>query len=221
MPRLFQPCTKRDSTFKEMSMKLYAFSGSCALATNIVLEWTGAPYSVELIEKDDLDKPEMRKLNPWHQVPILDIDGWVLYENGAILGYLADKFPEAKLGGDGSLESRAEVNRWLSVINSDMHPAYKPLFGATSYLGDEAAIEKSKDHAREQLRGYFERINEQLEGRDFLADSRSIADAYLFVLVMWSHVAKVDVSGLTNVQQFEQRMRADASVKRALKAQRD
>jgi glutathione S-transferase len=200
-------------------MKLYAFSGSCALATNIVLEWTGAPYTVELIEKDDLDKPEMRKLSPWHQVPVLDIDGWVLDQNVAILGYLADKFPEAKLIGDGSLESRAEVNRWLAVINADMHPAFKPLFGATNYLGDDTAIEKSKDHARGQLREYFERINQQLEGRDFLAGSRSIADPYLFVLVRWSHAVKVDISGLTHLQQFEQRMRADPAVQRALKAQ--
>jgi glutathione S-transferase len=201
-------------------MRLYSFSGSCALATHIVLAWIGEPFEVRLIQKADLATPEMRKLNPNGQVPILDDDGWVLYENAAILTYLADRFPEAKLGGDGTARSRAEVMRWLSVINSDMHPAFKPLFGATAYLADEAAIEKTKDHARERLRVYFERMDKQLGEHDWLAGARSIADAYLFVLVRWSRGAKIDLSGLDNLKKFEQRMRADAGVQKALKEER-
>ncbi|MGH8112099.1 MAG: glutathione S-transferase family protein [Rhodanobacteraceae bacterium] len=200
-------------------MKLYSFPGSCALATNIALEWTGAPYSLELIKKEDLDKPELRRLNPNHKVPILDIDGWILYENAAILNYLADTYKDAKLGGDGTPKNRAEINRWLGVINSDMHPAYKPLFGTTVYLEDKAAVEKTKSHARKELRAYFERLNQQLEGHEWIAGTRSIADPYLFVLLLWSHIVKVDLTGLDNLKKFEQRMRADAGVKKALKAQ--
>ncbi len=200
-------------------MKLYSFPGSCALATNIALEWAGAPYSLELIKKEDLDKPELRKLNPNHKVPILDIDGWVLFENAAILNYIADTWKDAKLGGDGTAKGRAEVNRWLGIINSDMHPAYKPLFGTTAYLEDKAAIEKTQQQARTELRAYFERLDQQLQGRDWIAGTRSIADAYLFVLLLWSHIVKVDLTGLDHLKRFEQRMRADASVKRALSAQ--
>jgi glutathione S-transferase len=201
-------------------MKLYSFSGSCALATHIVLTWIGKPFEVRLIQKEDLAKPEMRKLNPNGQVPILDEDGWVLYENAAILGYLADKFPEAKLGGDGTLRGRAEVVRWLAVINSDMHPAFKPLFGTTGYLGDEAMIEKTKDNARQRLRVYFELMDKQLGKHDWLAGARSVADPYLFVLVRWSRAVKIDLSGLENLNKFEQRMRADPGVRKALKEER-
>lgn len=201
-------------------MKLYSFSGSCALATHIVLTWIGKPFEVRLIQKEDLAKPEMRKLNPNGQVPILDEDGWVLYENAAILGYLADKFPEAKLGGDGTLRGRAEVVRWLAVINSDMHPAFKPLFGTTGYLGDEAMIEKTKDNARQRLRVYFELMDKQLGKHDWLAGARSVADPYLFVLVRWSRAVKIDLSGLENLKKFEQRMRADPGVRKALKEER-
>jgi glutathione S-transferase len=201
-------------------MKLYSFSGSCALATHIVLTWIGKPFEVRFIQKEDLAKPEMRKLNPNGQVPILDEDGWVLYENAAILGYLADKFPEAKLGGDGTLRGRAEVVRWLAVINSDMHPAFKPLFGTTGYLGDEAMIEKTKDNARQRLRVYFELMDKQLGKHDWLAGARSVADPYLFVLVRWSRAVKIDLSGLENLKKFEQRMRADPGVRKALKEER-
>ena len=198
-------------------MKLYSFSGSCALATHIVLEWIGKPYTVQLVEKEDLAKPAYLKLNPNAKVPTIDEDGWVLYENAAILNYLADKYPEAKLGGDGTPRGRAEVNRWMAVINSDMHPTFKPLFGTTSYLGDHGAIEKTKEAARTELRAYFERLDQQLAKNKWLAGSRSIADPYLFVLLRWSKAVKVDLSGLENLKEFEQRMRADAGVRKALK----
>lgn len=200
-------------------MKLYSFPGSCALATHIVLAWIDKPYEVQMIQKDDLGKPEMLKLNPNHQVPILDDGGWVLYENAAILNYLADKFPEAKLGGDGTPRSRAEVNRWLAIVNSDVHPAYKPLFGSTAYLEDAAAVDKTKDNARKVLRHYFEQFDAQLGKHDWLAGERSIADPYLFVTLRWARAVKVDLSGLENLKNFEKRMRADPDVQKALKAE--
>jgi glutathione S-transferase len=106
------------------------------------------------------------------------------------------------------------------MINSDVHPAFKPLFGATSYLGDEAMIEKSKDVARQRLRTWFERLDKQLEGRDWVAGERSIADPYLFVTVRWTHAVKVDLGGLANLKAFERRMRVDPGVQRALKMQK-
>lgn len=200
-------------------MKLYSFAGSCALATHIVLEWIGKPFEVKMVVKDDLHTPEMLKLNPNHQVPILDDGGWTLVENAAILNYLADKFPEAKLGGDGTPRGRAEVNRWLAMVNSDVHPAFKPLFGATSYLEDPAMIEKSHANARKVLRKYFEEFDAQLATHDWLAGTRSIADPYLFVVLRWARGVKVDLSGLDNLKKFEQHMRADGGVQRALKTQ--
>lgn len=200
-------------------MKLYSFSGSCALATNIVLAWTDKPYEVQLIQKDDLASPEMRKLNPIGKVPILEDDGSVLYENASILHYLAQKYPETRLGGDGSLRENAEVNRWLAIVNSDVHPTYKPLFGTTSYLEDETAITKTQDHARKQLREYFELFNKQLDNLEWLAGTRSIADPYLFVTLLWAGFVNVDLSGLDNLTAFSQRMKEDAGVQRALHEQ--
>lgn len=197
-------------------MKLYSFSGSCALATHIVLAWVGKPYEIQMIQKDDLAKPDMRKLNPIGNVPILDDDGWVLYENSAILNYLAEKFPQAKLNGDGTPRGHAEVNRWLASINSNVHPAFKPLFGTTSYLGDEAAIAKTQKHARAGLRKYFELFDAQLGQHNWLAGARSIADPYLFVTLRWAKAVKLDIADLENLKVFEQRMRADAGVQRAL-----
>lgn len=199
-------------------MKLYSFPGSCGLAAHIVLEWTGQPYALELMDKADLASPAFRALNPNGAVPVLEHEGWVLFENAAILNYLADLHPESGLLGDGSPRGRAEVERWLAMINSDVHPTYKPLFGGTSYL-DAAGFEQTQDHARQRLRHYFEHLNSQLDGREWLTGQRSIADPYLFVTLMWAGLVGVDLQGLEHLAAFSQRMRADESVQKALTGQ--
>lgn len=197
-------------------MKLYYSPGACSLADHIALEWIGKPYIAQKMTKEGIKTPEFLKLNPAGAVPVFEDNGWVLTQNAAILNYLADTNPEAKLGGDGTPKGRAEVNRWLTFFNADVHPSFHPLFGSTGYLGDEAA-EKTKENSRKKLRGYFERVDKQLAGRDWIAGSRSIADPYLFVMLRWAKAMKVDLSGLDNLVKFEQRMRADAAVQRVLK----
>lgn len=198
-------------------MKLYTSPGACSTADHIVLEWSGKPYTTEIVSREQRATPEFKKLNPAGAVPVLEDDGWVLTQNSAILNYLADLNPKANLGGDGSPKSRAEVNRWLGFLNSDVHPAFKPLFGTTNYLGDQATIDKTHEHARRQLRGLFERLDAQLGRHDWLAGSRSIADPYLFVTLRWAKAVKIDLSGLENLKRFEQRMRADAGVQKVLR----
>lgn len=196
-------------------MKLYYSPGACSMSDHIALQWIGKPYTTEKMTKETLKSPEYLKLNPAGAVPVLEDNGWVLTQNVAILNYLADTFPDAKLGGDGTPKSRAEVNRWLAFLNADVHPAFHPLFGASSYL-DDAAADKTRDHARSKLRELFGRANQQLQGRDWLIGSRSIADPYLFVVTRWARAMKVDLSGYDNLAAFFKRMSNDADVGKVL-----
>lgn len=200
-------------------MKLYYMAGACPLAAHIVLEWSGAPYESEKLSHDDLKKEAYLRVNPLGAVPALEVDGSVITQNAGVLSYLAEAYPEAKLGGDGTPRGDAEVHRWLGFVNSDIHPAFKPLFGSTAYLGDEAVVEKTKTHARHMLRRLFEIVDTQLKGRDWIAGGRSIADAYLFVVLRWAHAVKIDLSGLAGIARYYERLQKDAGVARALAAE--
>ena len=199
-------------------MKLYTSPGACSLADHIALQWTGSPFEAQIVSRAERKEPWYLALNPAGAVPVLQEGDWVLTQNAAILNYLADKFPAAKLGGDGTPESRAEVNRWLAFLNADVHPAFHPMFGSTAALGEEAAA-KSKELAKEKLRAYFERADAQLAGKDWLTGSRSIADPYLFVVTQWAKKTGVDLAGLDNLARFDAQMAADAGVQAALKAE--
>lgn len=201
-----------------MKLKLYTMSGACSLSDHIALNWSGLAYDVQVVDHQYIKSPEFLKLNPAGAVPLLLVDNVPLSQNVAILNFIADLAPEAKLGGDGTPRSRAEVNQWLSFINSDLHPAHKPLFGGMQYLGDETAIQKTQENARQQLRTYYERLNQQLAGKDWLVGTRSIADAYLFVTLLWAKFLKLDLSGLDNLERFSAHISNDEGVKSAMKA---
>ena len=197
-------------------MKLYYSPGACSLSDHIVLEWIGQPYEAVRLSREQRQTPEYLAINPAGAVPAFEEDGWVLTQNAAILNYLADRFPEARLGGDGSLRGRADVNKWLAMAKADIHPAFHPLFGAPAYLEDPVLIERSKQAARDKLRVLFERVDRQLAGRDWITGSRSIADPYLFVVTRWALAMEVDLSGLDNLHRFFDHMLADPGVQRAL-----
>ena len=199
-------------------MKLYSFTGSCALASHICLLWAELPFELEMLEREQMATEAIRSLSPNGKVPILVDGDLVLTQGNSILHYIADSNPAANLLG-ANLKERAITNMWLGLINSDMHPAYTPLFGTTAYLGDDAAIEQTKTNARQRVRTYYEQIDKQLEGRDWLTGTRSIADAYLFITGLWAGFVEVDLSGLSNLARFMERMKADPAVQQAMKDQ--
>ena len=199
-------------------MKLYTSPGACSLADHIALQWTGAPFEAQVVSRAERKQPEFLALNPAGAVPVLTEGDWVLTQNAAILNYIVDKFPEARLGGDGTPESRAEVNRWLAFLNADVHPTFHALFGSEAYLGPEAEA-KAKEQAKRVLHGYFKRADAQLAGKDWLTGSRSVADPYLFVVTQWAKKTGVDLAGMDNLAAFDAHMAADPGVQAALKAE--
>jgi glutathione S-transferase len=202
-------------------MKLYTLPGACSLASHIALEWIGAPYEAVKVERDRLKSPEFLDLNPAGQVPVLvEDDGWVLTENIAILHYLAELHPQLRLDGDGTLRGRAEVNRWLGFLNSEVHKGFAPIFGPGAFVADTSQHAELQDNARRKLHNLFARIDEALEDRDWLAGAqRSIADPYLFVVLRWAYAKQVDMTGMDNLARFFERMKADAGVQKAMQAE--
>jgi glutathione S-transferase len=197
-------------------MKLYYFAGACSLADHIVLEWIGEPYETKRMTLESVKSPEFLALNPHGTVPVLTDGDFVLTQNAAILTYLADRHPAARLLGDGSPRGRAEVMRWLGFLNSDVHPAFKPIFAPKRFLPDPAMANALVETARATVRAYLDRIDERLEGREWLTGQRSVADPYLFVMLRWALRRKVDVAGLENLARFGSRMHADAGVRAVL-----
>lgn len=200
-------------------MKLYTKPGSCSTADHIALQWTDQPYEVEIMTAEAMKSPEYLALNPTGAVPTLVDEDFVLTQNAAIMGYIADSFPAAGLAGDGSARQRAEATRWLAFVNSDLHPAFNPLFAPARFHADAAQHDGLKAAARGRLRELFQAANQGLDGREWLAGFRSFADAYFYMTLRWAGFVGVDLAELDNLAAYRIRMEADPDVQAVLKAE--
>jgi glutathione S-transferase len=200
-------------------MKLYYFAGACSLASHVVLEWIGEPYEAVKMTPASVKSSEYLALNPNGTVPLLVDGDLALTQNVAILCYLADKNPASRLLGDGTLRGRAEVMRWLGFLNSDVHPAYKPIFAPSRYLAEPGFAGAIADTARAQVRSHLERIDKRLDGRLWLTDERSVADPYLFVMCRWAARLDVGADRLANLARFTERMYADPAVRKVIQVE--
>ena len=83
------------------------------------LEEAGLPYQSRLLEQGDQNTPEYRALQPFGQVPILEEDGEVLFESGAIVLHIAER-SEALLPHDK--KARARAVQWLIAALNSIEP---------------------------------------------------------------------------------------------------
>jgi glutathione S-transferase len=83
------------------------------------LEEAGLPYKTRLLEQGDQDKPDYRALQPFGQVPILEEDGHVLFESGAIVLYIGER-SETLLPKDAG--ARARATQWLIAALNSIEP---------------------------------------------------------------------------------------------------
>ncbi|HEY0332548.1 MAG TPA: glutathione S-transferase N-terminal domain-containing protein [Stenotrophomonas sp.] len=206
-------------------MKLYYFPGACSLADHIVLKWTGIAHHAVRISPEAIKSPDYLRLNPNGNVPLLLHDDLVLTENAAILQYLAELRPEAGLLGDGSLQGRIEILRWLAYLNSDVHGAFKPIFSPARVLPppmrSEALLDAIAEQAREHVGVHLQRIDQHLAGRHWLAAQRSIADPYLFVMLRWALHQDIELEAFPHLLRFLERMFEDLHVRAAIHEEED
>ena len=198
-------------------MKLYYSPGACSLSPHIVLRETGLPFDLVMASTKThklADGTDYYTINPKGYVPLLELDdGQRLTEGPAIVQYLADKAPASGLAPAAGTMARYRLMEWLNFVSTELHKSYSPLF-------NPAMPEEGKAVYRERLKGRYNYVNEQLEGKQFLTgDTFSVADAYLFTVTSWAKHVGVDVTGLANVQGFMARVAARPSVQAALKAE--
>lgn len=197
-------------------MKFYFSPASCSLAPHIVLHELELPFSavrVDLKTKESADG-DFIKINPKGYVPTIVLDsGEVLTEASVILQYLADQKPAAKLIPQAGSMQRYKAQEWLNYISTEIHKGFGILWNK-KYSAETAAI------ATELLHKKFDFLNAHFKKSKFLmGDTYTVADAYLFTCLNWSHFLKMDLSKWTDLSSFIERIRERPAVQNALKAE--
>lgn len=195
-------------------MKLYYSPGACSLSPHIVAREAGLPLTtvrVDTKNKTTESGDDYRAINPKGYVPLLELDNGVrLSEGPAIVQYLADLAPTAKLAPANGTFERYQLQEWLNFITSEIHKQFSPLFDGTM-------PEEAKEKFRNKLAGRFDLLVRQLEGRDYLMGSFTVADAYLFTVLGWTRYTGPDLARWPVLQAYVARVAARPQVQLAMK----
>ena len=203
-------------------LKLYFTPDTCALASHIALEQAGADYEAVRIDfaTNGQRDPKFLAINPKGRVPALVTERGILTETPAILVYIAQRFPAAKLAPLDDPFALAETQAFNSYLCSTVHVAHAHRMRGTRWSDDPATIEGMKRGAPKSVAAAFELIEiGMLKGPWVMGENYSICDPYLFTLAQLLEADGVDTSKLPRVMDHRRRMAAHAVVRRALAAE--
>lgn len=202
-------------------MKLYYATGTCSLSPHIVALEAGIPLDLERV--DIFKKPhvtdaghDFTKVNPNAYVPVLELDdGSLLTEGAAIVQYLADLKPEARLAPAAGTRERYQLQSWLNFVATELHKMYSPWLFHPEYGAQAQEVARGKIAERlAYVERHLERSGPYLMGETFTA-----TDAYLFTIVGWSAYAKVDLSAFPHLRAYMDRVGARPTVREAMRAE--
>lgn len=202
-------------------LKLFYAPGTCSLAAHIALEETGVPYEARRVDFSTAEqtKPDYLAINPKGRVPALVTDRGVITETPAILTYVAQSFPEAKLVPNGDAYAFSRVQSFLSYLCSTVHVAHAHGRRGARWADEPAAHEAMKAKVASNMAACFELIeNTMFEGPFVMGEAYSIADPYLYTIAGWLEPDGVDPSRFPKVLDHRNRMTARPAVARVLAA---
>ncbi|MES2206697.1 MAG: glutathione transferase GstA [Pseudomonadota bacterium] len=196
-------------------MKLYYSSGACSLSPHIVLCEAGYEFETEKVDlraKKTESGKDYNTIAEKSAVPLLVLDnGEHLTEGVAIVQYLADKKPETKLVPPNGTMERTRLHEWLNFISTELHKAHSPLFHPE--LG-----QATQDLYLSNIKKAYTYVAKKLEGKQYLmGDQFTVADAYLFTIMGWSKMIKLDLSAWPVLIDYQKRIAARPKVQEAMK----
>jgi glutathione S-transferase len=199
-------------------LKLYSAPGTCALASHITLEEVGAPYSAERLnfKNNQQNSAEYLKINPKGRVPALVTDSGVLTETPAILAFLAQSFPKAKLAPEDPF-AFAQVQSINSYLCSTVHVAHAHKGRGYRWASEETSFADMKRKVPETMTACFALIERDiLKGPWVMGEQYTICDPYLYTISGWLEGDGVDLGKLPKVAAHRQRMEQRPAVQTVL-----
>ncbi len=207
-----------------MTLQLYYFPTLNGHKVTIMLEETGLPYDLEMINilEGEQTKPDFLAICPNGRIPALvdpDADGGpvTVFESAAILQYLGRKtgrfYPQAE-------QVRGQVDSWLFWQMAGLGPSsgqvnwFRRVAGKPDMTPEQTAY--PLERFQKETRRLFGVLERGLEGREYLCGDYSIAD-----MCCWTWIEKYPENGgglddFPNIAGWRGRIAARPAVKRAL-----
>jgi len=206
-----------------MSITITAFKnspdGGRGLARDTRVRWAleevGQPYDVRLVTFQTLKEPAHLALNPFGQIPTYEEDGLALFETGAIVFHIAERYAGLMPRDDGA---RARAVMWMFAALNTVEPPILELMTAKLLEGDKSWTKERLPLVEGRIRDRLKQLSARLDNADWLDGAFSAGD-----LIMVSVLIRLKSSGLLNefpnLATYVARGEARPAYKRAFAAQ--
>ena len=169
---------------------VYGAKGSGSVPVEAALTLIGAPF--EVVEAKTWEGDEQRArvdpVNPLRQVPALVLpSGEVMTESAAILMWLAERYPQARLAPGPDDAARAAYLRWMVYIPAAIYSMFWVRDDPTRLAADDAAVKVIKTRTVERIAECWRKMDAQVSpGRYILGEELGVLDLYVAVVSRWS-----------------------------------
>jgi glutathione S-transferase len=198
-------------------MKLYYSPGACSLTPHIVLREAGQEFELERVDipnKKTASGADFWEINPKGYVPALKLDdGDVLTEVGVIVQYIADRNQSAHLAPLMGHSDRYHLMEWLNFIATEVHKQIGALFNP-KLTPEMKAVQIATIERR------MKALDKMLDGRQYImGDAFSVADPYLFNMMLWAKKHNLDIAQWPNVSAINARVGERKAVQEAMQVE--
>ena len=197
----------------------YTVPGTCALATHIALHEAGAAFDVQTVDfgVQQQQSPAYLAINPKGRVPALRTAQGVLTETPALLLFVAQSFPQARLAPLDDAFALARMQEFNSYLASTVHVAHAHKRRGARWADDPAAHAAMQAKVPQTMTACAAMLEAQLTGGPWvLGDEYSVADGYLYTLTGWLEGDGVDTAKFPRLMAHQARTAQRPPVQRAL-----
>ena len=204
-----------------MTLKLFHAWGSCSLASLIALEEAGADYELAVMSTKTGDQrtAEYLAINPKGRVPALVTPQGVLTETPAILSWIPEAHPAARLLPEDAW-ARAQAHAFNSYLCSTVHVAHAHKHRGYRWADEPSSFADMTRKVPENEVACFRLIEDEMfEGPWVLGADYSVCDGYLFTLFGWLPEDGVDQSQFPRLAEHSRRVAERPAVRKVLAQQ--
>jgi glutathione S-transferase len=200
-------------------LTLYYAPHTCSLASHIALEDAGASYELRRIDFKQAQQrsADYLRINAKARVPALATARGILTETPAMLAFIAQSYPDARLAPLDDAFAFAELQSFNSYLCSTVHVAHAHRMRGYRWADEQSSFDDMKRKVPQSVAACFAVIEASLlKGPWVMGEMYTVADPYLFTLAQWLEADGVDIARLPRVIEHRSRMAERGNVIKAI-----
>lgn len=194
--------------------RLYYAPGTASFAVHWMLIELGVAHELQNMDlgAGDHQSSDYARLNPNRLVPTLVIDGQPMYESAALLLWLADRHPEARLAPPADSVERMAYLQWMLHFSNTVQASFRGWFHPDEVAG-AAAGAHIREFARSRIEAAWDRVDARLAatGAYIAGHDVSAADLLGTMVMRWSRNMPKPATEWPAIRDYVARMKARPS----------